>query len=112
MLSVTDAALEHVKSLLDAANRSASTKLRVFIGPSGAQFRFDYPRPGDHFYSCDGQKVLICDDFVVEYLRSQTIDVKRGPNGIAFVVAQQEASPAPIQGPEAARPPSTPPAPA
>jgi len=97
MLSVTEAALEHARNLLDAAGRSAGTKLRLFIGPHGPQFGFDYPRPNDRFCCCDGQKVLIYDGFVVEYLRSQTIDVKRESNGVAFVVAQRQALPTPTR---------------
>ena len=95
VVTITDEALGHLKSLLEKEG-NPDLALRVFVtggGCSGLQYGMafdDDVRPGDEAVEQDGIRVLV-DDFSAPYIRGSEIDYVDGLMGAGFTVHNPNA---------------------
>lgn len=96
MITVTDSAVEQLRTLLDAQPHDARKGLRVQIskgGCSGLQYEMllDAEKPGDAVIARDGVAFFV-DDESAGYLRDSTLDYHDGLTGAGFTIANPNAA--------------------
>jgi iron-sulfur cluster assembly protein len=95
VVTITDEALGHLKSLLEKEG-NPDLGLRVFVtggGCSGLQYGMAFDddlRPGDETVEQSGIRVLV-DDFSAPYIRGSEIDYVDGLMGAGFTVHNPNA---------------------
>ena len=96
MITVTDNAVKHLRSLLAEQDELApGAGLRIFIetgGCSGLQYsmNFDAPHEGDAVSECDGVRVLV-DAASIPHLRGATVDYCDDLTGTGFRIQNPNA---------------------
>ncbi|HYT61819.1 MAG TPA: iron-sulfur cluster insertion protein ErpA [Haliangiales bacterium] len=95
VVSLTDSAANHLKTLLANEKENAGKALRVFVeggGCSGMQYGmvFDDKREDDISAEFHGVSVLV-DPFSADYLRGAVIDFKDELNGGGFKISNPNA---------------------
>ncbi len=95
IVSLTDPAAEHIKSLLAQEKENAGKALRIFVeggGCSGMQYGmvFDDRRDDDFSVEFNGIAVLV-DPFSANYLRGAVVDFKDELNGGGFKISNPNA---------------------
>jgi iron-sulfur cluster assembly accessory protein len=96
MINVTDEAVRHLRSLLEAQPASAQKGLRVQIakgGCSGLQYEMalDEKRPGDTLLERDGVHFFV-DAESASLLEGATLDFRDGLTGVGFHIVNPNAS--------------------
>jgi iron-sulfur cluster assembly accessory protein len=96
MIQVTDNAVQHLRTLLDAQSADERRGLRVQIakgGCSGLQYEMslDLPKAGDAVVERDGVEFLV-DPESADYLRNATLDYRDGLTGAGFQIVNPNAS--------------------
>lgn len=96
MMTVTDSAVEQLRSLLDSHVNSEGKGLRVAIakgGCSGLQYEMslDARKAGDAVVARDGVEFLI-DDESAQLLRGATLDYHDGLTGTGFAIVNPNAA--------------------
>ena len=96
MITVTDSALEKLKTLLLEQAESGGKCLRIFVeagGCSGMQYgmAFDHEQEGDEVFERGGVRMLV-DSFSSKHLREATIDFADELNGEGFKICNPNAS--------------------
>jgi len=81
MLTVTDAAAEHLSEMLEEAKAPDDTAIRFVPGKAGLEMKLDKPIPADTTFDHDGRTVLMVSQKVAERLGEQTLDVEPAPDG-------------------------------
>ncbi len=95
VITLTDPAVEHVKSLLASDPANQGKCLRLYIengGCSGMQYSmtFDEKRPDDTIVEFDDLAVLV-DAFSLPYLRGATVDYSDALTGGGFKISNPNA---------------------
>ncbi len=96
MIEVTDNAVQHLRSLLEAQPASEGKGLRVGIakgGCSGLQYEMtlDSRQPGDAIVARDGVEFLV-DEESAQMLRGATLDYHDGLTGTGFQIVNPNAA--------------------
>ncbi len=89
LISITDKALQQIKSISSVENKDGNKGLRLAVnggGCSGLSYKIEFsdPKEKDNILNFDGVKVLI-DPKSVIYLKGIVLDFKDGLNGKGFV---------------------------
>ncbi len=96
MITVTDNAVQQLRSLLDSRTDAAGKGLRVQIakgGCSGLQYEMslDSRRAGDAIVARDGVEFLV-DEESAQLLRGSTLDYHEGLTGTGFQIVNPNAA--------------------
>ena len=96
MITVTDNAVQQLRTLLESKTRDDQKGLRVQIskgGCSGLQYEMllDAEKPGDAVIARDGVAFFV-DDESANYLRDSTLDYHDGLTGAGFTIANPNAA--------------------
>jgi iron-sulfur cluster assembly protein len=96
MITVTDSAIQQLRSLLEARTDAERKGLRVQIakgGCSGLQYEMslDSPKPGDAILQREGVEFLV-DDESAQLLRGATLDYHDGLTGTGFQIVNPNAA--------------------
>jgi Fe-S cluster assembly iron-binding protein IscA len=86
MLTVTDAAAEHLSGLLDQAEAPEDVAVRFVLSEEGLGLELDNERPGDATFNHETRTVLVVDEMVNALLDNRTLDVESGDEGIALTL--------------------------
>ena len=81
MLTITDAAGGYLTKVLDEAQVSDETAVRLVAAPEGLTAALDTEKPGDASFDHDGRKVLLLDQLASQVLDERTLDVQNTPDG-------------------------------
>lgn len=81
MLTVTDAARDHLSQLLSRTEHPEGTTVRVVPGQQGLELALDAPREGDATFEHDGEVVLTIDTQLSEMLEDKTLDIEQTDGG-------------------------------
>jgi len=87
MLTLTQAAGEHLSKLLDESDANDEAAVRLVAREQGLALAADQPRPEDTTFEHDGKTVLILDQQVAEALADRTLDVQDTENGKALSIS-------------------------
>jgi len=87
MLTLTQAAGEHLSKLLDESDANDEAAVRLVAREQGLALAADQPRPEDTTFEHDGKTVLILDQQVAEALADRTLDVQDTENGKALAIS-------------------------
>jgi iron-sulfur cluster assembly accessory protein len=96
MITVTDSAVQHLRSLLDSQSGAEGKGLRVQIakgGCSGLQYEMllDARKAGDAVVEREGVEFLV-DDESAQLLRGATLDYHDGLTGTGFQIVNPNAA--------------------
>jgi iron-sulfur cluster assembly accessory protein len=97
MIEVTQNAVRHLRSLMEAQPRSREGKgLRIQIAKGGCsglhyEMTLDEKRAGDAVVERDGVEFFI-DNESADYLRDATLDFRDGLTGVGFQIVNPNAS--------------------
>lgn len=96
MIHVTDNAVQHLRSLLEAKGDAAGKGLRVQIAKGGCsglsyEMSLDARRAGDAVLERDGVEFLV-DDESAQLLRGATLDYHAGLTGAGFQIVNPNAA--------------------
>ena len=96
MITVTQNAARHLRSLLEARSDNANKGLRVQItkgGCSGLHYEMtlDEKKNGDEIVECDGVRFLI-DQESIPYLQGATLDFQDGLTAAGFQIVNPNAA--------------------
>lgn len=81
MLTITEAATQHLATLLERAETPADLALRVIHDGHTLGLRPDNPRPGDTTFAHQSRTVLILDEEMSALLAERTLDVQQTAEG-------------------------------
>lgn len=96
MITVTDAAVQQLHSLLESRPDARSAGLRIYVetgGCSGMQYGMsvDESKEGDHVIEREGVRILV-DAYSHGFLDGSTIDFEDGLSGSGFRVQNPNAN--------------------
>ena len=87
MLTVSDAACEHLASVLDQMDATPQdAAIRIVQGPNGLGMSVDTPNDGDKTIEHDGKTILLLDEQVSNLLDERTLDVQQTDQGTALAL--------------------------
>jgi Fe-S cluster assembly iron-binding protein IscA len=86
MVTVTDAAGEHLAQLLDQINAQEDTVIRLVLDEDDIMPKMDQARAGDTAFSYEGRRILVLDALVVEAMADKTLDVQNAEDGLKIVL--------------------------
>jgi len=75
MLNLTEAAGGYLNKVLEEAQASPDTAVRLAVEGQGIASSLDTARPGDTTYDHEGRKVLLLDATASRVLAERTLDV-------------------------------------
>jgi Fe-S cluster assembly iron-binding protein IscA len=81
MLTLTDAATEHIANLLDETDTPDDTAIRLVASEEGLAMVADNAKPEDTTFDHDGKTVLVMDQQVADALDGRTLDVAETDEG-------------------------------
>ncbi len=81
MLNVTEAAGDYLNRVLDNANASPDTAVRLTVEQQSLTAALDNERPGDTTFDHEGRKVLLLDELASNALADSKLDVQPTPDG-------------------------------
>jgi Fe-S cluster assembly iron-binding protein IscA len=81
MLNITEAAGGYLSKVLDDANATPETAVRLVVQSSGLTAALDTERPGDAAIDHDGRKVLLLDAQASQVLADRTLDMQPTEEG-------------------------------
>ena len=88
VLDMTEAAGNYLTAVLDAAEVSEHTAVRIRLQDDGLAPTLDMARPGDERFQHHGRVVLVLDDRAREYLEGSMLDVEHTPDGPKLLILQ------------------------
>jgi hypothetical protein len=88
MLKITEAAGEYLTAVLERAQASGDTAVRIELHDGALSPALDSARPGDETYDHQGRMVLLLDPPVREYLEDSMLDVDETPGGPQLLILQ------------------------
>jgi iron-sulfur cluster assembly accessory protein len=96
MITVTEAAVHHLQSLVSENPEYQNKGLRIFVeegGCAGRQYgmKFDVIKSDDYRFEQDGVNVLI-DPESAEFLRGSQVDYQEGLTGAGFQINNPNAA--------------------
>jgi Fe-S cluster assembly iron-binding protein IscA len=86
MLTVTDAAAEHLNELLDQADAPQEAGVRFVPGDKGVNLKLDHPSEADTTFDHNGRTVLMLDNRLSKALAGRTLDVKDTDKGQSLTI--------------------------
>jgi len=86
MLTMTDAAAGYLSDVLEKANVSPDTAVRLVVEADGLAPALDTARPGDTTFDHEGRKVLLLDALASDVLADRTLDVHSTDDGLRLSV--------------------------
>lgn len=86
MFTITNAAGEHLSTLLEDANASQEVAIRFVIEDSTLTPKMDNARPGDTTFEHEDRTVLVLDPEVSDSLGEATLDVQPTDDGPTLVL--------------------------
>ena len=86
MFTITDAAGEHLTTLLDNANAPQETAIRFILAGNSVKSVMDSARPGDTTLEHENRTVLLLDAEVSQALAASTLDVQSTDDGKSLVL--------------------------
>ena len=95
MITVTDSAVKHLRTLLAERDEAAGAGLRIFVengGCSGMQYgmSFDQPKPDDEVTEREGVRVVI-DPRSAAFLQGSVVDYEDSLTGTGFRIQNPNA---------------------
>ena len=95
MITVTDSAVKHLRTLLAERAEAAGVGLRIFVengGCSGMQYgmSFDQPKPDDEVTEREGVRVVI-DPQSAAFLQGSVVDYEDSLTGTGFRIQNPKA---------------------
>ena len=88
MLTVSDAACEHLVAVLDQMEEAPDgAAIRILTGPQGLNMAVDTPNDGDKTVEHDGRTVLVLDEAVCNLLDERTLDIQDTEQGKALAIS-------------------------
>ena len=81
MLTMTQAAAGYLSDVLERANVSPETAVRLVVEADGLTPALDTARPGDTTFDHAGRKVLLLDAFTSDVLADRTLDIQSTDEG-------------------------------
>lgn len=81
MMNLTESAGGFLSKVLDEAQASPDTAVRLAVEGDGVQSTLDTVRPGDTTYNHEGRKVLLLDTRASRVLADRTLDVQPTEEG-------------------------------
>lgn len=87
MLNLTPAAGGYLSKVLEEAQASPDTAVRLAVEGDGLQSTLDVVRPGDTTYNHDGRKVLVLDNRASRVLADRTLDVLPTDEGMRLGIS-------------------------
>jgi hypothetical protein len=88
MLTMTKAAGDYLTAVLQRADASQDTAIRIVLEDDELAPALDTERPGDETLDYHGRKVLLLDAEVCEYLADSTLDVQPTDEGPRLLILQ------------------------
>jgi Fe-S cluster assembly iron-binding protein IscA len=88
MLTLTRAAGDYLKSVLDRAKASEDTAIRIVLEDDELAPALDTERPGDEALDYHGRTVLLLDAEMCEYLADSTLDLQPTDDGLRLLILQ------------------------
>ena len=79
MLTVTRAASEYLRELLEQAQAPTQAAVRILVKPDGLKTTIDEVRSGDASFDHEGRKVLVLDEKASDVLSERTLDLEPNP---------------------------------
>jgi hypothetical protein len=86
MLTMTNAAGDYLTAILQRANASQDTAIRILLEDDEVAPTLDTARPGDETLDYHGRKVLLLDAEVCESLIDSTLDVHATDEGPQLLI--------------------------
>lgn len=86
MLTVTDAAAEHLSGMLDEANAEDNMAARLVPTDQGLELALDAANPSDQTFEHGGKTVLVIDEKLGEMLAGRTLDVQTTEQGTGLTL--------------------------
>ena len=86
MLTMTKAAGDYLTAILQRANASQDTAIRILLEDDDLAPTLDTARPGDEALDYHGRKVLLLDAGVCEHLTDSTLDVHATDEGPQLLI--------------------------
>jgi Fe-S cluster assembly iron-binding protein IscA len=86
MITITEAAGEHLATLLDNADAPQETAIRFIFEDNTVKSALDSARPGDTTFEHENRTVLLLDAAVSEALNASTLDVQPTDDGKSLVL--------------------------
>jgi len=87
MLTLTDAASEHLAKLLDESDVPDEAAVRLVVREEGVALAADQPKPEDTTFEHNGKTILVLDEQVAEALNDRTLDVEDTEQGRALAIS-------------------------
>jgi Fe-S cluster assembly iron-binding protein IscA len=81
MLTLTEAAGEHLTQVLDNSKAPEQIAVRLVAGENGLAMAADQPKPEDTTFDHNGRTVLVLDQQVAQALDARTLDVEETDKG-------------------------------
>lgn len=91
MLTMTEAAGDHLQTLLEKSNAPDDAALRFVPGQQGLEITMDKPRDNDQQLEHAGRTVLLLDEQLAEKLDGHQLDAKQTEQGTALTLQAQSA---------------------
>jgi len=88
MLTMTKAAGDYLTAVLQRANTSHDTAIRILLEDDELAPTLDTARPGDETLDYHGRKVVLLDAEVCEYLADSTLDFQATDDGPRLLILQ------------------------
>lgn len=87
MLTVSDAACQHLTTVLDQMDKTPDgAAIRIVAGPQGLGMSVDTPNDGDKTIEHQGKTILLLDENVSNMLDERTLDVQETEQGTALAL--------------------------
>jgi len=86
MFIVTEAAGGYLTAVLDNANASEETAIRLVLAGNALTPQLDNTRPGDETFDYEGRMVLMLDAQVSQVLDDSTLDIEATDEGPQLIL--------------------------
>ena len=90
MLTLTEAAGDHLTGILDKRNCPDGVAVRFVWKETGVSLALDKKKPGDSAVDHKGRTVLFLDQNAADHLDGETVDVKETKAGGKLFLANQD----------------------
>ena len=86
MLTITDAAANHLSEILNEAAAPEGSAVRFLVSREGLSLEIDSPREDDQSIEHDGRTVLVMDPQVAELLSDKTLAFQETAEGPVLLI--------------------------
>lgn len=88
MLTMTQAAGEYLTAVLEAANASQDSAIRIRLLDDALEPVVDRPRADDQKFDHNGRIILVLDARACDYLDESMLDIEETPDGPMLLILQ------------------------